>query len=65
MDASRDLRDLTNIRKRLLIHGDGFNLGSCGSRSASARGERHAIVAALMVLIRSIWQPVRPHRRLV
>jgi transposase len=59
------LRGHTNIRKRLLIHAGGFNLGLLMRRLIGVgtprglQGRRVAAVAALMVLIRSLWEPMR------
>jgi transposase len=59
------LRGHTNIRKRLLIHAGGFNLGLLMRRLIGVgtprglQGRLAAAVAALLVLIRSIWEPRR------
>jgi transposase len=58
------LRGHTNIRKRLLIHAGGFNLGLLmrqliGVGTPRGRqGRLAAALAALLVLIRSLWQPL-------
>ena len=59
------LRGHTNIRQRLLIHAGGFNLGLLMRRLIGVgtprglQGRLAAAVAALLVLIRSIWEPMR------
>ena len=60
-----DLRGHTNIRKRLLIHASGFNLGllmrqliGVGTPRA-LQGRLVAVVATLLVLIRPLWKPTR------
>ena len=64
------LRGHTNIRKRVLIHAGGFNLGLLMRQLIGVgtprglQGRLSAIVAALVVLIRSLWEPVRRHERL-
>jgi hypothetical protein len=71
------LRGHTNIRKRLLIHAGGFNLGLLMRRLIGVgtprglRGRLGAVLAALLMLIRSLWEsgtrhwsPVRPLSRL-
>jgi transposase len=64
------LRGHTNIRKRLLIHASGFNLGllmrhliGVGTPRA-LQGRLVAAVAALLVLIRFLWEPMRRPERL-
>ena len=55
----------TNIRKRLLIHVGGFNLGLLMRQLIGVgtprglQGRLRAAMAALLVLIRSLWEPVR------
>lgn len=63
------LRGHTNIRKRLLIHAGGFNLGLLMRQLIGVgtprglQGRLVAAVAALVVLIRSLWEPMtRPER---
>lgn len=64
------LRGHTNIRKRVLIHAGGFNLGLLMRRLIGVgtprglQGRPHAVVAALVVaVIRSLWDLVTDHRR--
>ena len=63
------LRGHTNIRKRLLIHASGFNLGLLMRHLIGVgtprglQGRLVAAVAALLVLIRFLWEPMmRPER---
>ena len=64
------LRGHTNIRKRLLIHASGFNLGLLMRRLIGVgtprglQGRIVAAVAALLVLIRFLWEPMRRPERL-
>jgi transposase len=64
------LRGHTNIRKRLLIHASGFNLGLLMRHLIGVgtprglQGRLVAAVAALLVLIRFLWDPMRPLERL-
>ena len=64
------LRGHTNIRKRLLIHASGFNLGLLMRHLISVgtprglQGQLVAAVAALLVLIRWLWEPMRRPERL-
>ena len=64
------LRGHTNIRKRLLIQASGFNLGllmrhliGVGTPRA-LQGRLVAAMAALLVLIRFLWEPMRRPERL-
>jgi hypothetical protein len=65
------LRGHANIRKRLLIHVSGFNLGLLMRQLIGVgtprglQGRLVAAVAALLVLIRSLWQPMRCSERFV
>jgi len=62
------LRGHTNIRKRLLIHAGGFNLGLLMREMIGAgtpRGLQGRLVAALagfLKLIRTLWEAVTNHR---
>jgi transposase len=64
------LRGHTNIRKRLLIHIAGFNLGLLMRQLIGVgtprglQGRLGAVLATLLVLVRALWQPVRRHERL-
>ena len=64
------LRGHTNIRKRLLIHASGFNLGLLMRHLIGVgtprglQGRLVAAVAALLVLIRLLWEPMRRPERL-
>jgi transposase len=64
------LRGHTNIRKRLLIHASGFNLGLLMRHLTGVgtprglQGRLVAAVAALLVLIRFLWEPMRCQERL-
>ena len=64
------LRGHMNIRKRVLIHAGGFNLGLLMRQLIGVgtprglQGRLRAILAALLVLIRSLWVPVRRRERL-
>jgi transposase len=55
----------TNIRKRLLIHAGGFNLGllirqlTGVGRLRGLQGRLVGVMAALFVLIRSLYEPMR------
>ena len=59
------LRGHTNIRKRLLIHIAGFNLGLLMRQLIGVgtprglQGRLVAVLATLLVLVRALWQPVR------
>ena len=61
------LRGHTNIRKRLLIHTGGFNLGLLMRQLIGVgtprglQGRRGAVVAAFWALLRSLWNPVAGH----
>ena len=63
------LRGHTNIRKRLLIHASGFNLGLLMRHLIGVgtprglQGRLVAAVAALLVLIRFLWEPMRRPER--
>jgi len=62
------LRGHTNIRKRLLIHTAGFNLGLLMRQlfgvgtPRSLQGRLVALVTALFALIRSLWDVATSHR---
>ena len=62
------LRGHDNIRKRLLIHAGGFNLGLLMRQLIGVgtprglQGRLIAVMAALLVLTRSLWESVRRHR---
>src|SRR5688572_20584267 len=64
------LRGHTNIRKRLLIHTGGFNLGLLMRQLIGVgtprglQGRLTAILTALLVLIRCLWEPMRRSERL-
>ena len=64
------LRGHTNIRKRLLIHASGFNLGLLMRHLIGVgtprglQGRLVTAVAALLVLIRFLWEPMRRPERL-
>jgi hypothetical protein len=65
------LRGHTNIRKRLLIHAAGFNLGllmraliGVGT-PRGLQGRLVAVLAALLTLIRTFREAVTCHRSLV
>jgi hypothetical protein len=64
------LRGHTNIRKRLLIHASGFNLGLLMRHLIGVgmprglQGRLVAAMAALLVLIRFLWEPMRRPERL-
>ena len=61
------LRGHTNIRKRLLIHAGGFNLGLFMRRLIGVgtprglQGRLGAVLAALLMLIRSLWESGTRH----
>jgi hypothetical protein len=64
-----DLRGHTNIRKRLLIHTAGFNLGllmrlliGVGT-PRGLQGRLIALVATLVALLRPLWDRVTGHGR--
>jgi transposase len=63
------LRGHTNIRKRLLIHTAGFNLGLLMRQLIGVgtprglQGRRIAVVAALLALFRSLWNLLARHVR--
>jgi len=63
------LRGHTNIRKRLLIHTAGFNLGLLMRQLIGVgtprglQGRLIAVVTALFALIRSVWAVAIGHRR--
>src|SRR5688572_26330333 len=58
------LRGHTNIRKRVLIHASGFNLGLLMRRLLGVgtprglQGRRTAVLAGVLMLIRSLWDSV-------
>jgi hypothetical protein len=62
------LRGHTNIRKRLLIHAGGFNLGLLMRQLIGVgtprglQGRLVAVVACLLTLIQTIREAVRCHR---
>jgi transposase len=63
------LRGHTNIRKRVLIHAGGFNLGLLMRRLIGVgtprglQGRLATALTALLVLIRCLWEPMtRPNR---
>ena len=64
------LRGRTNIRKRVLIHAGGFNLALLMRQLIGVgtprglQGRPGTVLAALLVLIRSLSEPVRRHERL-
>jgi transposase len=64
------LRGHANIRKRVLIHASGFNLGLLMRQPIGVgtprrlQGRLGAVLAALLVLIRSLSEPGRRHERL-
>jgi len=64
------LRGHTNIRKRLLIHAGGFNLGLLMRQLIGVgtprglQGRLAAALAALLALLRSLWEPLRRPDRL-
>jgi transposase len=64
------LRGHTNIRKRLLIHASGFNLGLLMRQLIGVgtprglQGRLFAAVAAVLALIRTRWGPMRRPERL-
>jgi hypothetical protein len=61
------LRGHTNIRKRLLIHAGGFNLGLLMRRLIGVgtprglQGRGVAAFAALLTLIRTLWETMTCH----
>ena len=61
------LRGHTNIRKRLLIHTGGFNLGLLMRRLIGVgtprglQGRLIAVVHTLLTLIPQLWEPVPRH----
>jgi hypothetical protein len=63
------LRGHVNIRKRVLIHAGGFNLGLLMRRLIGVgaprglQGRLNAVVAAVVAVIRSLWDLVTDHRR--
>ena len=65
------LRGHTNMRKRLLIHAGGFNLGLLMRQLIGVgtprglQGRLVGAVAALVVLIRFLWEPMRRPQRFV
>jgi len=65
------LRGHTNILNRLLIHIGGFNLGLLMRQLIGVgtprglQGRIVAILGALLTLIRSYWQPMTRHKRLL
>ena len=65
------LRGHTNIRKRLLIHTSGFNLGLLMRQLLGVgtprglQGRLIAVVAALLTLTRALWERLTRHRRRV
>jgi transposase len=58
------LRGHTNVRKRLLIHAGGFNLGLLMRQLIGVgtprglQGRLIAVLAALLALTRSLWKPI-------
>jgi transposase len=62
------LRGHTNVRKRLLIHVSGFNLGLLMRQLIGVgtprglQGRLSAALGALLVLIRAFWRLDTPHR---
>ena len=64
------LRGHANIRKRVLIHAGGFNLGLLMRKLIGVgtprglQGRLGVVLAALLMLIRSLSEPVRRHERL-
>jgi hypothetical protein len=62
-------RGHTNIRKRLLIHSAGFNLGLLMRQLIGVgtprglQGRVLAVVTILFALIRSVWDAAQGHRR--
>src|SRR2546426_10572523 len=65
-----NLRGHTNILKRLLIHAGGFNLGILLRQLIGVgtprglQGRLNAVLATLLAVMRSLWEPVTRHRRL-
>jgi transposase len=65
------LRGHTNIRKRLLIHTAGFNLGLLMRQLIGVgtprglQGRLAAVVTTIVVLFRGLWHCATPHGRLV
>ena len=63
------LRGHTNIRKRVLIHAGGFNLGLLMRQLIGVgtprglQGRLNAVVATLLALLRPLWDLVIGHRR--
>jgi transposase len=63
------LRGHANIRKRLLIHASGFNLGLLLRRRIGVgtprglQGRLVAAAAALLMLVRCLWEPVGHRER--
>ena len=63
------LRGHNNIRKRVLIHAGGFNLGLVVRQLIGVgtprglQGRLHAVVAVLKALIRPLWHLMTGHRR--
>ena len=63
------LRGHTNIRKRLLIHAGGFNLGLLMRQLIGVgtprglQGRLVAVVTLLLALTRACWEAVTCHRR--
>lgn len=63
------LRGHTNIRKRLLIHTAGFNLGLLMRQLIGVgtprglQGRRVAVVTVLLALLRSLWSLIGGHAR--
>jgi transposase len=64
------LRGHDNIRKRVLIHAGGFNLGRLMRQLIGVgtprglQGRRSAVVAVLLALISPLWHLMTGHRRL-
>jgi DDE family transposase len=62
------LRGHTNIRKRLLIHAGGFNLGLLMRQLIGVgtprglQGRLAAVLPALLTLIQTCWEAIRRHR---
>ena len=65
------LRGHTNIRKRLLIHSAGFNLGLLMRQLIGVgtprglQGRLIAAMAALLALTRKLWERITRYRRLI
>lgn len=63
------LRGHTTIRKRVLIHAGGFNLGLLMRQLIGVgtprglQGRLNAVLATLVALLRPLWELVTGHRR--